>query len=54
MFWNNIEESLLKRAYKATKKEVIYLIKTVGHYAYMLFMLPLIVLVWFMEQLEII
>jgi hypothetical protein len=53
MFWNNIEESLLKRAYKATKREVIYLIKTIGHYAYMLFMLPLIVLVWFMEQLEI-
>jgi|TARA_R100000149_G_C5871883_1_gene135814 hypothetical protein len=54
MFWNNIQDSLLKRAYKTTKRGVIYWTKTIGHYAYMLFMLPAIVLVWVMEQLEII
>jgi len=55
MFWNNIEqEKWLKRAFNGMKENIIYTVKTLGYYTFMVFMFPAIVMVWIMEQYDII
>ena len=55
MFWNNIEhDRWLKRTFIGIKARMVYTGRTLGHYAFMVFMFPAIVMVWIMEKYDII